>query len=216
MQGFRDVSSNLQITQEVSGGGQFSFGIDNADNDYWKLSIGDTLGTNDAFIMRDNGLRSMPLHCTAAAYASVDYPNTLGGPTVAGGQLDLPGDTEIFDQNNNYVNPQLTAPVTGNYICGMIGTASNIDSTKTAYAINITDAGLVAIGGGHYISIRPYSAAPNKSTGEITYSGGFVIYPKTAGDIETVRFVMGYGSMNATVVGSSSPLKTAAFMGLFC
>lgn len=215
MQGFRDVSSNLQITQEISGGGQFSFGIDNADNDYWKLSIGDALGTNDAFIMRDSGLRSMPLHCCAAAYASVDYPNTLGGPTAAGGQLDLPGDTEIFDQNNNYVDPHLTAPVTGRYMCGMIGTAGSIDSNKTAHAINLTDAGLFAIGGGHYVSIRPYPNA-NVSTGELTFSGGIIIYPNTAGDISGPRFVMGYGSMNASVVGSASPLKTAAFMGLFC
>jgi hypothetical protein len=113
-QGFRDTETDVYISQEISGGDSWVFGIDNTANDSWKLSNGSVLGTNDTFIMRTDGNRTLPLQSCFLAIVPSTISNITGDGTTYG---PIIFSSEIFDQSSDYDNTTgiFQAPISGRY-----------------------------------------------------------------------------------------------------
>lgn len=108
----------------VPGGQTWTVGIDNSDNDNYKISASDTLGTTDTFVMNSDGLVNLPLQPAFFAYNSADLSNVTGDGTV----YSVVWDSELFDQGGNFASSQFTAPVDGQYMflcCLQIGVTSS-------------------------------------------------------------------------------------------
>jgi hypothetical protein len=113
-QGFRDTETNVYVSQEVSGGNSWAFGIDNTANDSWKLSSGGIIGTSDTFVMSTTGNRTMPLQSCFLVYAS-SIPNVVGNSSPYG-PIVFP--LVAADQGGDYDNTTgiYTAPIDGKYL----------------------------------------------------------------------------------------------------
>lgn len=113
----------------------WTHGMDNSDNDVFKLSQNTNLGTNDYFIMTTAGERTMPLQ-----------PAFLATQTLAQNNLPINATTtftinnEIFDQNADYDNTTytFTAPITGRYDLRLNVRLNTIDTATTFIIFLIT------------------------------------------------------------------------------
>lgn len=207
-----DTAVDSTITFQTTTPQSFIIGIDRGADTLQLAADTSLTALNDIFLMYSQGFRTMRQHACMNAYVSANVPNVLGGAAPAGGQLDMPADTVVFDQNGNYANPFFTAPVTGIYFFAGVGTVYNLSAASTVYVLNFNDAGIAT--GGHTFSIRPI-AARNGVTGELTLSGGGMFFRRTAGQTFTFRFVVGYGSMTVGIGGDAAMFKSGMTGGLF-
>lgn len=121
----------------ISGVREYSFGIDNDDDDSLKMTNANTLGGGSTFWkMTTAGERTMPLQPAFLAFLGTTDSDVTGNNTTytfgSGNAL-----TEIFDQNSDFVTTgTFTAPVTGRYRLGfMIRTAESTSASTSVYSI---------------------------------------------------------------------------------
>lgn len=121
-------SGDSYVTFEVSGETTFSMGADNSDSDAFKISVSDTLGTNDTFVLQTTGELNLPLTPAFCAYNS-----TLRSGVAS--PYTLIFDTELFDSGGNFDGTStFTAPISGNYIFSAVVA---INSTATSSTLRI-------------------------------------------------------------------------------
>jgi len=106
-----DPFHNFQVT----GGSQYSVGIDNSDSDAYVISAGVAPGSTNVMRIASTGEINFPLQSAFAAYLGTTDTNVTGDSTNfrigSGNAL-----TEIFDQNSDFnTNGTFTAPLTGRY-----------------------------------------------------------------------------------------------------
>lgn len=189
-QGFRDTETDVYISQEISGGDSWTFGIDNGSSDSWKLSNGSVLGTNDTFIMTTDGNRTMPLQSCFLALVSAPILNVTGDGTTYG---PIIFGNEIFDQSSDYdpTTGIFQAPINGRYVLtcyvdlsGLVTSGAThgdftIDIVTTLYTYRI-----VSVHGGRIAS------PANQDLG----LSGSLIADMTAGDSAYVQCRVANGS----------------------
>lgn len=112
----------------VTGGSQFSQGIDNSDADSLKITDGATPSAgNTTWKMTTAGERTMPLQPAFLAYRNANLANQTGNSAL----VTIPFDTEVYDQNADYNNGTytFTSSVTGKYqfnVCVGVYALSNV------------------------------------------------------------------------------------------
>jgi len=122
------------IRFNVTGGQDYSFGIDNTDSDSLKIQDdADPSTGNNLWTMTTSGERTMPLHPAFYAYLSGSPTNVTGDTTA----YTVAYDSETFDQGGDFNTGTytFTAPVTGRYyLCAAI---SAYDYDAAAYAESV-------------------------------------------------------------------------------
>lgn len=108
----------------------YKMGVDDDDNDSFKISIGDALGTADAMVIDSDGIRTLPLQPTFYAYLGSTPTSVTGDGTAYIVACNL----EVADYSGDYDTSTFTftAPVTGKYMFG----------GNTAYQCQPTTGGL--------------------------------------------------------------------------
>ena len=101
------INFNIDATQD------WSMGIDNSDNDSYKLSASSSLGTSDVMVCTTSGEITQPLQPSFLARLTVPQNNITG----SGGIGEAEFTTVDFDQNSDYDGiKRFTAPVDGIYL----------------------------------------------------------------------------------------------------
>lgn len=90
---------------------KYILGSDDSDSDKFKMCLGSTLGTNNAFSANTAYEINYPLTPAFGGVITSTAYNVTGGGAV----WVATGFTEIFDQNSDFGTSIFTAPVTGKY-----------------------------------------------------------------------------------------------------
>lgn len=109
------TASDAYYQADISGGQNWTWGLDNSDSDSWVLSASGTPGTTNVMRVATTGEINYPLQ-------PAFFANGAGGTDVTGNSTTFvvgtggTAYTEIYDQNGDFnTNGTFTAPVTGRY-----------------------------------------------------------------------------------------------------
>jgi len=163
-----------------------SIGLDNSDNDNFKVCMTNGIGSSEAIIVTQSGEMTLPLQPAFLAVEASTTSNATGNGTV----VDLAIDTEIFDQNGDYnaTTGIFTAPVTGRYQFN--ATVGLNDLTGTSGVIFIST------------SNRTYVSAFSVDSGETMSANISVIADMDAADVAQPSVLVSGGSAAVDIVGS--------------
>ncbi len=128
-------SADCCMHMAMNGSHLFCVGCDQSDGSSYKISIGSTIGTNDAFVITSTGARTLPKQPSFLAYLPSNDLNVTGDNTLytLGTNVAL---TEVFDEGNNFAtNGIFTAPVTGKYMFKASITCAGITLLMTSSAL---------------------------------------------------------------------------------
>jgi len=187
------------IRFDVSGGQDYSLGVDNSASDALLITDDTNPSTgNTLWKMTSAGERTMPLQPAFMAYNSATDANVTGNNT----NFKVEFDTERYDQGGDYNNTTdtFTAPITARYelsthvsVSGMVATTRGlfqIITSNATYRVCIVDVGI--------------------SNGGFAIEGGTVVCDMDAADTATFVVSLSGGTKTATVGGGSS---IATFIG---
>lgn len=111
----------------------YAFGIDNSDDDLFKISGSNVLGTTDLFIMTSDGELTLPLQSSVASY-SAGATNVTGAGTL----YTVVFSNESFDQNGNFDGTStFTAPLEGSYYISTTIGIGGVSSAMTEGLLTI-------------------------------------------------------------------------------
>lgn len=190
------ASADSYVQYSVNGSAKFRVGVDQSASDAFKISIGSSLGTSDAFVMTSAGETTMPLQPAFSAYLSSTASNVTGDGTF----YTLACNTEIFDQQSNYNNGTytFTAPVDGRYLFTMIYYMGGILVAHTAgYNTIVTSNTTFACN-----SMSPFMRS--SSAGEVAIDTQVFCVMDSA-DTVYVQMTVSNGTKVVDVIGSSAP-----------
>lgn len=198
------TASDAFYKADISGGQNWTWGLDNSDSDAFALSSNATLGTTNVMRVATSGEINYPLQSAFLAYLASTVLNKTGnGATYTIGTDAL---TEVFDQNSDFnTNGTFTAPVTGRYQLsagvGLTGCTNNTANVTTMITSNRNYATEVA---------RPANGNDNYAT--ISF-----LCDMDAADTYTVT-VIGLGEAGNTndVVGAAGTVHTGMSGYLAC
>lgn len=200
-------SGDVFTRYEIGGVTDFSIGIDNNDNDNFKISQFSSLGTNDTWIMTTAGERTMPLQPAFLAILGTTDTNALGNGVVYTYGSSGTALTEIFDQNNDF-NPTtgvFTAPVTGRYILGMSMNLSGMSSAHTDAQLFISTTSR-----GYYSPLwNPYAT---RNLGGGSAEIATTMADLTAGDTVTFKGQLNYGTQTVSVYAILSTCRVWGYL----
>jgi hypothetical protein len=148
----------------------------------------------NAMTIDNTGAVTKPLQPAFHAYMGTTLAN------ISPGIVDLPFDTEIFDNNSDFNTStyKFTAPVTGKYQFNITQRADNIDYLAAYYRINLTTSNR------HY---EPDIIDPNFTADLNYYSFNLAILTDMdAGDSAYVKFQQNGGSAKTDVMSSTNSI----------
>lgn len=117
----------------ISGGQNWTWGLDNSDSDSFVLAASSALGTTNVFKCTTAGEITKPLQPAFLATASAQS-NVTGDGTV----YTVVFANEVFDQNNDFDGTStFTAPVTGRYLFTVTLDFSGLGAANTAGNISL-------------------------------------------------------------------------------
>ena len=128
------ASGDSFIQFDINATGEFRIGVDDDDSDAFKISQGSTLGTNDTFIVTDQGEVTKPLQPAFLAIMTSNKNNVTGANAVYIGDWD----SEIFDQGGDFDGTStFTAPITGRYLFQGCFTIGGLNIGNNSQVINL-------------------------------------------------------------------------------
>jgi hypothetical protein len=128
------TSGDSFIQFDINAAGEFRIGVDDDDSDAFKISQGSTLGTNDTFIVTDQGEITKPLQPAFLAIMTSNKNNVTGANAVYIGDWD----SEIFDQGGDFDGiSTFTAPITGRYLFQGCFTVGPLQIGSNSQVINL-------------------------------------------------------------------------------
>lgn len=128
------ASGDSFIQFDINATGEFRIGVDDDDSDAFKISQGSTLGTNDTFIVTDQGEVTKPLQPAFLAIMTSNKNNVTGANAVYIGNWD----SEIFDQGGDFDGTStFTAPITGRYLFQGCFTVGGLNIGNNSQVINL-------------------------------------------------------------------------------
>ena len=128
------ASGDSFIQFDINATGEFRIGVDDDDSDAFKISQGSTLGTNDTFIVTDQGEVTKPLQPAFLAIMTSNKNNVTGANAVYIGDWD----SEIFDQGGDFDGTStFTAPITGRYLFQGCFTVGGLNIGNNSQVINL-------------------------------------------------------------------------------
>lgn len=106
------TASDAYFKADISGGQNWTWGLDNSDSDAFALSSNATLGTTNVMRVATSGEMNFPLQSAFLAYLASTALNKTGNSTTY--TIGTDALTEVFDQNSDFnTNGTYTAPITG-------------------------------------------------------------------------------------------------------
>ncbi len=152
----QQVAVDSYIQYAINSTAKYRFGIDQSDSNALKISLGNALGTNDAFVMTTAGEQTLPLQPAFLAYRDADDLNVTGDGTV----YTITYDNEVFDKNSDFNGTTtFTAPVAGIYYLYMQVTVTPVTSSYNFVLPRIT-----ASTAGTYRPAYTYNPSGNTQT----------------------------------------------------
>ena len=127
------ASGDSFVQFDINTTGEFRVGVDDDASDAFKISQGSALGTNDTFIITDQGEITKPLQ--PAFLATIETQQTdVTGASVS---VNVVFDTEVFDQGGDFISPTFTAPIAGRYLFQACMTYGDLGSVNTGQVLII-------------------------------------------------------------------------------
>lgn len=175
----------------------FRIGVDDTD-DFYKIAEGNALGTNDTFIMTDDGERTMPLNPAFLGNLDNDILNATGDNL----DVTILFDAEIFDQTGDFsiVTGLFTAPRTGRYFFARNTRLDGLTSAMDGYLMSLLTSNRTYIGVG-YSSI----VTVPEGTGRWHWS---MLCDMDAGDTAASRIRASGGGRTADIIGDATDPQT--------
>ncbi len=172
-------SADPSLNFNVAAANDFEIGIDNSEDDSFKIAASTTLGTTDTFIMTTGGQRTLPLQSFFFAYLTADQNNVTGDGTDYA--VQFPVTEKNINSDFDTSTGVYTAPVDGTYFfeCSIItgGYLAAHTTGKMTFTRNSSQYG--ASSRGNYVEMA--DAGNNLSVS--TSTNAFL----TAGDTFAVR-----------------------------
>ena len=169
----------------------WAFGVDNSVTsptaDPFVISQNSTLGTNNVMSIAKSGAINCPLQPAFLAYLNAEQANVTGDAT----NYQVPFNTEIFDQGNNFASNTFTAPVTGRYLFNASVNASDFTGGATSGFITLVTTAYTFI-----YFVRPVATFNAPSIINVTTS-------MIAGETAIVRILYSGGTKTVDVYGEA-------------
>jgi hypothetical protein len=194
------TASDAYFKADISGGQNWTFGLDNSDSDAFALSSNATLGTTNVMRVATTGEINFPLQSAFLAYLASSALNKTG----TGGSYTIGTDalTEVFDQNSDFnTNGTFTAPITGRYhmSCGVIvggctacvGSIMQFITSNRTYGYS-TGRAASAQNNGNVASVLADMDAADTMTVTIAAFGEAGVTDDIIGGSEVNTFISGY------------------------
>lgn len=120
------------VVFSVLSAGVFAIGVDNSDNDNFKISAAAGVGTTDTLIITSAGEITQPLQPSFLVTTTTGTDITGDGTEAV-----IAWDAEVFDQGSDFASNSFTAPVTGRYQFNVLVTITGIASNHTTAAVKL-------------------------------------------------------------------------------
>ena len=198
-----------QIKWLVTGGSDYTAGIDNSDADKWKLTLQNGLGASPAIVCTTAGEVTFPVTPAFLAFLPSGDNNVTGDGTqyTIGTNVAF---TEVYDQNADFnTNGTFTAPVTGRYYFTSTILLTGVLSTHTGGDFQITASNRVIRQG-----IQDFGVTANVSGELSVYHNTYV--DMDAADIINWLIRLSNGPKVVDINGSTSPHQTVVSGMLAC
>lgn len=127
------TASDATFQSVISGGQNWTMGLDNSNSDIFAIASSSALGTTDVMDVQTTGEINYPLQTAFLAQDTTADNNVTGDGTV----FTVTYSAEIFDQNNDFSSPTYTAPVTGRYFFASLVCTDGLTSAMTTGQLNI-------------------------------------------------------------------------------
>lgn len=171
------TASDAFFKADISGGQNWTWGLDNSDSDAFALSSDATLGTTNVMRVASTGEINFPLQ---VAFLGV-LASTALNKTGTGTAYTLGSDalTEVFDQNGDFnTNGTFTAPITGRYqlegkgpLIGCTVNVGNVTSIVTSNRTYVMNVGRAAAGSDLYVINTILADMDAADTATVTVAG---------------------------------------------
>ena len=192
------TASDAYHTVKISGGQEWTWGLDNSDSDAFSIAASAALGTTNIMRASTAGEINYPLQPAFLAINTSSTTNNTGDGTA----YTLIFGTESFDQNGDFDGTStFTAPVTGKYQFNCMCLTQNLAATSTlTLTLNIAGTSAKTYRFGN--TSEPMTAAGNQPIG---FS---ILVPMTATDTATVVLTVSGGAKTVGVYGTSADPRT--------
>jgi len=127
------VSGDSALQFSINGTAEFKIGVDDTDSDKFKISVGGALGTDDVFVVTENGEITKPKQ---PAFNGEAF-QTPGANATGDGTAFTVEYEEQFDQGGNFTSTTFTAPVSGKYWLGGFTWKNDLTSSHTSEELYI-------------------------------------------------------------------------------
>ena len=175
----------------------FRIGVDDTD-DFYKIAEGNALGTNDTFIMTDDGERTMPLNPAFLGNLDNDIVNATGD----GVDMTILFDAEIFDQTGDFsiVTGLFTAPRTGLYFFARSTRLDDLTSVNDDYLMSFDTSNrfYIGVGYGSVVTVP-------EGTGRQHWS---MLCDMDVGDTAAARIRASGGGKTVDIIGDATTPQT--------
>jgi len=191
------ASGDSFIQFDINGTGEFRIGVDDDDLDKFKISQGSALGSNDTYVVTENGEITAPLQPAFLAYLASTDANVVGASAwyTIGTSTAL---TEVFDQNSDFnTNGTFTAPTTGRYLLSYYTNVIGLTSSHTQIICKI-----VTSNRQHYntYAYNPYALSTSNEYSSVCFA---TLADMDASDTATFQINVYSGTKVADLEGSS-------------
>jgi len=201
-------SSGDSFTQySINGTAEFIIGVDDTDDDAFKVSQGGTLGTNDCLTITAEGEVRYPL--TPAVAAAISNNSNVTGDST---EYTLNWANEIFDQGGDLSGTTFTAPIGGRYrirfgvLFGGV-TSSHTDgflkiiTSNRTYRSWMLNYGIARVGG---------------TSGQVNVGSVNVLADLDASDTVTCTVTVSNSTKVVDVIGAITDPRGGFFCALVC
>ena len=168
----------------------YHIGLDDS-ADTLVIGKGSALGTTTAMSIDANGIITKPLQ--PAFYAA--KTSTQSNIANSGSQVDVPFDSERFDQNADFASNVFTAPVTGKYYLKSSLYLSAVDTAADYYAVRVNTSNKV------YVSIFTPKFSADVDFFSLTVD---VVADMDASDTAKIQIFQSGGSQQTDINGNDS------------